>query len=206
MGLRERRKKDTRESIILSARHMFFNCGYKETSMGEIAESSGVAVGTLYNYFKSKGEIMLAIANEDSADILAPLSDSDMDDLGVEDLIWQFTEKLIDFISSYPRELIKELIGVFWEAGQEKLSDGLVSIDIRVMTQIGKMISHLKKNGRIREETDPETVALAFYAMATTTVMWYSVDPQMTLGKTRETIAAMIGHFCRGILPEDKEI
>ncbi|MCK5132118.1 MAG: TetR/AcrR family transcriptional regulator [Candidatus Sabulitectum sp.] len=206
MGLRERRKKDTRESIILSARQRFFSCGYKETSMGEIAESSDVAVGTLYNYFKSKGEIMLAIANEDSSDILTPPGNSDMDTLSVEDLVWQFTEKLIDFFSSYPRELIKELIGVFWEAGQEKLSDGLASIDIRIMNQITEMITTLRRNGRIKKETEPQIVALALYGMATTAVMWYSVDPQMTLAKTRETIAAMIGHFCRGILPEEKEI
>ncbi|MCK5034755.1 MAG: TetR/AcrR family transcriptional regulator [Candidatus Sabulitectum sp.] len=202
MGLRETRKVNTRAGIILSARGLFFSSGYKKTSMGEIAEHSQVAVGTLYNYFKSKGEIMLAITKEDSADLLFPFSDSDMEAINVEDLIWKFTDKLIGFISAYPRELVKELIGVFWEAGQKNLSEGLASIDISIMNQITEMISILRENGQIKKETEPQVVAVALYGMATTAVMWYSVDPDMTLDRTREMIAAMFGHFCRGILPD----
>lgn len=206
MGLREKRKIDTCAGIILSARHLFFSSGYKKTSMGEIAEHSQVAVGTLYNYFKSKGEIMLAITKEDSADLLVPFSNSDMKAISVEDLTWIFTDKLISFISAYPRELVKELIGVFWEAGQKNLSEGLASIDIRIMNQITEMISILGKNGQIKKETKPQVVALALYGMATTAVMWYSVHPDMTLDRTRETIAAMFGHFCRGILSERNSV
>ena len=36
----------------------------------------------------------------------------------------------------------------------------------------------------------------------TTAVMWYSVDSARTLDETRETITAMTGHFCRGIVPD----
>ncbi len=168
--------------------------------MSEIAEASDVAVGTLYNYFRSKGQIMLAITREDAADLLVPMGSSEMDALSIEDLIWQFTDKLISFISAYPRELMKELIGVFWDKGQEELNKGLASIDMQIMTQTTQMLRALKESGRIKEETDPEVVALALYGMATTAVMWYLVEPRMTLDITRATIAAMTGHFCRGIL------
>ncbi|MCP4648152.1 MAG: TetR/AcrR family transcriptional regulator, partial [bacterium] len=119
MNLRERKKKNTLESIVLAARLLFTTQGYKTTTMGEIAEASDVAVGTLYNYFKSKGEIMLAIASEDSADILKPLDIADFDSMSVEDFLWQFTEKMINFISHYPKQLLNELIGIFWVSGQE---------------------------------------------------------------------------------------
>ena len=36
----------------------------------------------------------------------------------------------------------------------------------------------------------------------TTAVIWCSVDPAKTLDETRETIKAMTGHFCRGIVPD----
>lgn len=205
MSRRERKKKNRQESIILAARRLFFSKGYKATTMGEIAESSDVAVGTLYNYFKSKGEIMLAVTTEDAADVLVPISMSEMDSVEVEDLFRQFTDKLIGFLTSYPKELIGELIGIVWETEQEYLSEGLVSIDFRIITQIAQMITSLKGKKRIREETDPEVAALAMYAMAGTAVMMYSVDPAMTIEKTKNMIAAMIGHFCRGILPDKKE-
>ncbi|MEA3266583.1 MAG: TetR/AcrR family transcriptional regulator [Candidatus Fermentibacteria bacterium] len=202
MSLRERKRKNTLENIILSARGLFFNRGYRETTMNDIAGASDVAVGTLYNYFRSKGEIMLAITSQDAADLFVPSSSSEIDAMDVEGLIRQYSDKLISFISVYPRELMKELMGVFWEKGQEELSNGLVSIDMQIITQITQMLGALKESGRIKEETEPQLVALSLYGMATTAVMWYSVHPDMTLDRTRETIAAMFGHFCRGILPD----
>ncbi len=202
MSLRERKRKNTLENIVLSARHLFFNEGYSKTTMTEIAEASDVAVGTLYNYFRSKGEIMLVITSEDADDHFPSLDSSEIKALSVEDLIWKFTDELIGFVSAYPRELLKELIGVFWDKGQEKLSNGLASIDIRVMNQITQMLTVLKQSGRLKEETDPEIVALALYGMSSTAVMLYSVDPAMTLDRTKETIAAMFDHFFRGILPD----
>lgn len=205
MNLRERKKRDTLGSIVATARELFTTNGYKATTMGEIAESSNVAVGTLYNYFKSKAEIMLAIVSEDSADMLQPFDASFMDSTDVEDLIWEFTAKLITFLNSYPRELIGELIGIYWETGHENLVDGLVSIDMMILNQITQMIASLKSRKKIKEETDPEVTALALYGMAGTAIMLYSVDHEMTIEKTQNMIASMIGHFCRGILPDKKE-
>ena len=205
MNLRERKKRDTLANIVATAKELFTTKGYKATTMGEVADSSNVAVGTLYNYFKSKAEIMLAIVTEDSAEILRPFDSSIVDSIDVEDYIWQFTEMLLAFINSYPRELISELIGIYWESGHENLSDGLVSIDMMILNQIAQMISSLKSKKKIEEDTDSEVAALAIYGMAGTAVMLYSINPEMTIEKTQNMIASMIGHFCRGILPYKKE-
>ena len=92
---------------------------------------------------------MFAITNEGASGLLVPISSSELNALSVEDLIWQFTEKLIGFISAYPRELMKEFMGVFWDAAQDNLSNGLASIDLRVMNQITQMLTILKESGRI---------------------------------------------------------
>ena len=66
MGLRERKKKNTRESILAAARILFFAEGYRATSMEMIAESSDVAVGTIYNYFQSKADVMVEVNVQDT--------------------------------------------------------------------------------------------------------------------------------------------
>ncbi len=202
MNLRERKKKSTLESVVKAARLLFTQQGYKTTTMGEIAEASDVAVGTLYNYFKSKGEIMLAIASVDSADILKPLDVTDLNSMGVEDFLWQFTQKMITFVSHYPKQLLNELISIIWVTGQENLGDGLVSIDVMVLKNLTEMITILKANGRLRNDTEPDIVALSLYGMVSTAILWYSIDPGITIEETQKTISAMIGQFCRGILPE----
>lgn len=55
---------DKREIIINSAIKRFRHYGVSKTTMQEIANDSNMAVGTLYLYFKNKGDIVIACANE----------------------------------------------------------------------------------------------------------------------------------------------
>ncbi|NUK30818.1 TetR/AcrR family transcriptional regulator [Parageobacillus sp. VR-IP] len=50
-----------KEEIIQAAMKLFAQKGYYATSMQEIAEQSGIAKGSIYNYFKSKEEIAVSI-------------------------------------------------------------------------------------------------------------------------------------------------
>ena len=50
-------KEDIRGRILAIARQQFEKKGYSKTSMREIAESSSVGVGNIYNYFASKDEL-----------------------------------------------------------------------------------------------------------------------------------------------------
>lgn len=53
-----RKGRATRESIIRAASEVFTELGWSSSSMGSIAERAGVSVGTLYQYFRSKEEIV----------------------------------------------------------------------------------------------------------------------------------------------------
>jgi AcrR family transcriptional regulator len=65
MVLRERNKIRTRERILKTARHMFRENGYEETMVSAIADNASVARQTLYNYFPSKGSLLVGIAEEE---------------------------------------------------------------------------------------------------------------------------------------------
>jgi AcrR family transcriptional regulator len=65
---RRRRRIDRRRAEILAvAARIFADKGYANTTTREIANAADVAEGTLYNYFASKREILLAIALETEA-------------------------------------------------------------------------------------------------------------------------------------------
>lgn len=59
--LKEKEKKKRLNYFIDNAESLFFNKGYDNTSMKDIAEKSGVDRTTLYLYFKNKADIFLAI-------------------------------------------------------------------------------------------------------------------------------------------------
>jgi len=55
---------DKRQRILMAGRKRFRYYGVKKTTMQEIARDAGVAVGTLYLYFKDKDELLVACTDE----------------------------------------------------------------------------------------------------------------------------------------------
>lgn len=54
----------TRERLVSAAVEEFAREGYEGANINRITQAAGVATGTIYNYFPSKNELMLAILNE----------------------------------------------------------------------------------------------------------------------------------------------
>ena len=60
-----RRKDDTlRDTLLESARQLTETAGISAVNIRSLARRAGVATGTVYNYFSSKDEILLALTEE----------------------------------------------------------------------------------------------------------------------------------------------
>jgi AcrR family transcriptional regulator len=57
VGLRERKKEQTRQSIAETAWRLFAERGYDRVSVAEIARAAGVAEATVFNYFPTKEDL-----------------------------------------------------------------------------------------------------------------------------------------------------
>lgn len=53
--------KDTRKRLVESARELFLERGYEAVGVAEILKKSGVNSGSLYYFFKTKEELLLAV-------------------------------------------------------------------------------------------------------------------------------------------------
>ncbi len=58
-GLRERKKRLTRQLISDTATGMFLERGFDEVRVTEIAVAAGVSEKTVYNYFPTKESLLL---------------------------------------------------------------------------------------------------------------------------------------------------
>jgi TetR/AcrR family fatty acid metabolism transcriptional regulator len=58
------KKPDKREAIIEAATNLFLSEGYETMTIAQVAKSAGVAVGTVYLYFKNKLEILYAVKEQ----------------------------------------------------------------------------------------------------------------------------------------------
>ncbi len=63
-GLRERQKSRRRREILDAAKDLFETDGYEETTVAKIAEMAEVSAPTVFNYFGSKDELIVALVLE----------------------------------------------------------------------------------------------------------------------------------------------
>lgn len=70
-GLRERQKATRTQRILDEAFGLFRNVGYEAARIEDIAAAAELSVGTFYNYFPGKAEILLAMVTAEVEGVLA---------------------------------------------------------------------------------------------------------------------------------------
>jgi AcrR family transcriptional regulator len=69
-GLRARKKERTRQALSDAATAMFAERGFDAVTLAEIAAAADVAVGTVFNYFRTKEELFFDRADALTDDLL----------------------------------------------------------------------------------------------------------------------------------------
>lgn len=72
-GLRERKRRETRQRIAEVGQRLFLANGYEGTTLDAIAAAAGISRRTFFSYFKSKDDIILFWQDADSARLIADL-------------------------------------------------------------------------------------------------------------------------------------
>ena len=70
-GLRAKHRIDRNSRIVEAAAGLFRKEGYEGARIEEIAARAEVSVGTIYNYYRNKGDILVAIVSMEVHEVLA---------------------------------------------------------------------------------------------------------------------------------------
>lgn len=175
-----------RERILKTAAELIVKNGL-QTSMSMIAETAGVATGSLYNYFKSKDE-MIAALYEQLANEIADAIVEDIDrSLPHRDRLMRYVYAYIEFIWSDP--------------GRAILFEYLSSVPLIPTSQLAKVFHRVSSYGEILLREAREAGALRDIPTATmgafigggirNTLKWRRVDPKPLSEEERNHIAEM---------------
>lgn len=72
-GLRERKRRETRQRIAEVGQRLFLINGYEGTTLDAIATEAGISRRTFFSYFKSKDDVIMFWQEADSAKLIADL-------------------------------------------------------------------------------------------------------------------------------------
>jgi AcrR family transcriptional regulator len=97
---RQQRSRATVDAIVEAAARVFSEQGYAAGSTNRIAETAGVAIGSLYEYFPNKAAILVAVAERQldrmMADVDALLADAQDESPSLETLMARFTRAMLE--------------------------------------------------------------------------------------------------------------
>jgi AcrR family transcriptional regulator len=94
--------KIEKADIFTSARELFCAKGFKDTSVSDITKMAGIAVGSFYNFYRSKEEVFLDVFMAESGRLNQQIiAEVDLDDDPVE-VVKEVTEKIFAVIRENP--------------------------------------------------------------------------------------------------------
>jgi len=160
------KQANTKRLILSAALDLFSQHGYKGASIRQIARAVGIRESAIYNHYKSKEEIFLAILTEFKSRTISDkiLSDDLLDDLSnPEKFLKNFAERLINYWDTPPeRKFIRLLLmEQFTRIGNKELSTTDYLSELRKMCRLifGEMVKT-----KIVKQYNPEILAEQFIA------------------------------------------
>lgn len=156
-GLRERQKASRERRILDAAERQFRALGYEETKIDAIAGEAGVSVGTVYNYFENKSDLLMTLVtihDEFVAGEIEGLIQNPPDNLldGVTGVFFEMTRHSLEHLG---RENWRYLFGLSVMHRETELGRQFAAFNERLLDRIVRMLTVLRKQGSLSPESDP---------------------------------------------------
>ncbi|HPH97070.1 MAG TPA: TetR/AcrR family transcriptional regulator [Anaerolineaceae bacterium] len=158
---------DKRTKILNSARSLFSENGYKDTSVSDITKKAGVAAGTFYLYFPSKDQIFMEIFLEENVklkkELLAAVN-LDQDPLSV---IRQVT--LLNMQGMMTNPILKQWYNrdVFLKIEESyRAENGLERVDF-VYDFFLEIVEKWQAEGKMRQDISSRMIMAMFVSIIT---------------------------------------
>jgi AcrR family transcriptional regulator len=187
-GRRQEQKHDRQQRITTAASALFAAQGYAKTTMQEIADSADLAVGTLYNYFRAKPELLAAILRRETEDLLtAGERIFERPSPTPAEAVSELFDAYAGSLAAHPRELWRELTCA--AIGEpDSLGAGVFESDRLLIAQVASFLVRLLGRGVVAPGVDPGRLAIALYAIYFSWWNTYLVNEEMALDDLRREI------------------
>lgn len=198
-GLRERQKADRERRILRAAVKCFREQGYRAVRIEDLAEIAEVSVGTVYNYYGTKGDILIATVAMEVEEVLengrAIVADPPS---GVEHallaLIFQYYDHSLEYLS---KEMWRTAMALSIEAPGTPNGRRYNELDQKLAAQVTALICKLQQRGEVGSEFDAGPLGLLVFNNLNMMFMEFVKDETMTLETLRKRVAEQTGPLAR---------
>ena len=158
MSRRERKKIQSRNAILDAAVKEFSRKGFRDTSVADIMKAADLGIGTFYNYFTSKEEILMSLLGRLSKDVVAALDELKAANRPALELLLTGSRITAKFLDEN-----RYVLPLFLSASEDSsLPEGMAG-KIRMAPRFKPVFTDIirqgQERGELREDVPPELVA-----------------------------------------------
>lgn len=153
-------RKQAMDTIMESASRLFFESGYQESSMDDIAREIGVTKGTLYLYFKNKEELLYEVCRRNTN-----LLEDNLDTMVTEDIL-ESAKSFFKAELELPEHLRFHWIFALGEINKnQRVRKILLESYENYVKIISSRLEVLKERGLISGDADTRKLSLTMIAL-----------------------------------------
>lgn len=159
-GLREKHKADRTQRILDAALRMFRDVGYGAARIEDIAQAADVSAGTCYNYFHTKGDLLLAIVSLEVEEVVEAgkaviANPPEQISEALDALIGIYFDHSLHYLS---KEMWRTAMALSFEAPETPFSARYSDLDKLLMRQVSDLLRELQRRGYARTDADAEAL------------------------------------------------
>lgn len=166
-------EKEVRKKIIKTARQLFLEQGFHQTTIRQITQKSGISTGTLYHFYQDKEDIFFHIADETFLKVIEKSEEMVPDHQIFLRLVCEVAVHIQAFISG---KNMAELYTIAY---------GSYSISEEVMRKQHIRIAHILELRGLEDQADVEFISLTLkgflHALALKSMHGEVLDPQVII-------------------------
>ncbi|MFI5712211.1 TetR/AcrR family transcriptional regulator [Kribbella sp. NPDC051620] len=164
----EEHRANRRREIVLAARKCVMDQGFHKTTMADVIRESGLSAGAVYGYFKSKEEIVSAIA-DDALSTIDQLFEGILnspDPVTPVDALRAVLEHVLRIAEMPDNDLTRVAIQAWAEALHNDAIMVTASSKYRMLRSNFEAVARrAQADGTVDPEADPKLIAQALFGM-----------------------------------------
>jgi AcrR family transcriptional regulator len=191
-GLRAKQKADRHDLILRKAAELFRSYGYDDVKMEAIAAAAEMSIGTIYNYYQNKGDILVAIVAMEVNEVrsagervvaLPPRSAGK----AIDKLISTYIEHSLVYLS---KAMWRQAMAIAIQQPDSPSGQNYSKLDAALADQICLLIDKLKLLGLVRTDVDARGLGEILFNSSNTMFIFFVKDE-------KKTIAQVLAHIRR---------
>lgn len=202
-GLRQKQKAHRHDRILEAAAELFREFGYEAVKMEAIAAAAEVSIGTIYNYYQNKGDLLVAIVSLEVHEVLKAGEDiiakpPRSAERAVDALIGGYVEHSLHYLS---KEMWRQALAISTQQPASPFGETFMGLDTALARQTCSLIAKLQSLHLLDPDADARSHGEIIFNNTNMNFINFVKTESMTIPELRATLRRQHHALIQGVKP-----